>query len=165
MGRRGPKPTPLSILESRGSWRAKAREKEPKGTPGRPDPPAYMRPEAKRIWKQIVRQLEAMGILDECDGNGLARYCQAVAKYIKCEKIVQKHGLTYKQKGTNGAVTIKERPEAKLAIKLSEECRKMENLFGLNPCARADLAPKRVPKSSENRGRRKAKNRFFGDAG
>lgn len=124
-----------------------------------------MRPEARRIWEQVAQQLEAMGILDECDGNGLARYCQAVAKYVQCEQVIEKDGLTYEQKGTNGAITIKERPEAKLAIKLSEECRKMENLFGLNPCARTDLAPRQVPKPNENRGRKKTKNRFFVNAG
>ena len=162
MGKRGPKPTPLTLLKARGSKRAKDREGGPEAPPGCPDPPVYLRPEARRTWELVVGQLDDMGILSEADGNALARYCQAVAKYIVCEEVLTKDGLTYEQIGTNGAKTIRERPESKLAIKLSEECRKIENLFGLNPSARTDLAPRRIPKKSENRGRRKkTKSRFF----
>ncbi len=107
-----------------------------------------------------------MGILGKCDGNALARYCQAIVKYWECEAFIKENGMTYEQTNREGTVVRKEYPEMKLSTRLSEECRKLENLFGLNPSARTDLGHKRISSPDENRGKKKPKSRFFaGDAG
>lgn len=165
MGRRGPKPTPIKILKTRGSKRAQKRDPGPAATEGRPEPPIYLRPAARQEWENVADQLERMGILGECDGNALARYCQAVTKYWEVEKFLAENGLTYELTNRDGEKIRKEYPEQKLSTRLSEECRKLENLFGLNPSARTDMGQKRVTSPSENRGRKKnPKSRFFGES-
>ena len=137
---------------------------EPKAKKGRPTAPPGLTVHARKIWNAAIKELEEMGILGTCDGNALARYAQAVANYWQCSTVVQKKGMTYEREGTNGEIMIRERPEVKLMAAYSEECRKLENLFGLNPSARANLAPPAESNPNENRGKRKSKARFFAKA-
>ena len=164
MGRRGPKPTPKAVLAARGSWRVTARGKEPQPKKGRPPAPPGLSVPARKVWNAVVKELEEMKILGTCDGNALARYAQAVANYWQCSKVITKKGMTYERIATNGERMIRERPEVKLMAAYSEECRKLENLFGLNPSARANLAPAKESNPAENRGKRKTKARFFAKA-
>ena len=160
MGKRGPQPTPLTILKSRGSSRATRRTKEPKPTKGEPTIPSWLWSEAIVIWYDAVRQLDEMGILAECDGNALGRYCQAMARYAKCQDDL-KDGTTYEKETREGNKVKEQLPQVKEAKELSEECRKLEMLFGLTPSSRTALAPERETDRRENRGKRKTKARYF----
>lgn len=164
MGKRGPKPTPTRILQGRGSWRAKSRGPEPTVPEGVPEIPPGLREDAAEVWETVTAQLQEMGILGRCDGNALERYCNAIMKYRECEEILEKEGVTYERYNLNGDVLVKERPEVKIAAKLSEECRKLENAFGLNPSARTGLCVTKPSDTKENRGKRKNKGRFFNAA-
>lgn len=166
MGKRGPKKTPLKILKSRGSWRADRRDSEPTPPEGKPKKPKGMSKAAAKIWDEVVSMLAEMGILGKCDGFAVERYCEAVALYRHCMAIIDKKGtniIIYEQRDEDDereepfVIDIKERPEVSRAAKLSEECRKLENLFGLNPAARASLVIERPSEPNENRG----KGRFF----
>jgi len=157
MGRRGPQPTPTNILEMRGSWRAGRRGEEIKAPKGSPRRPRSLRKAAAAIWKQLLPQLEQMKIVSTVDKQALGRYCQSVAKYWEAEKILERNGSTYHTYDAQGNTIVKDRPEVARSAKLSEECRKLENLFGLNPSARASFAPAKESDENENRG----KSRFF----
>lgn len=164
MGKRGPQKKPKKALELTGSWRAKTRGEEPVAE-GAPAPPPELSPEARRLWTDVLEQLEAMGLVGECDSHALGRYCQAVVNYWKAQAVIADKGLTFTTTTTAGGEVVKERPEVKIANKLSEECRKLENLFGLNPSARAGLVlHDKKPQTGETRGK-KPKSRFFAKTG
>ena len=63
MGRRGPPPTPTPMLKLRGSWRADVNRAEPQPEMGKPKCPDWIDVYAKAAWKQLVPQLEQMGVL------------------------------------------------------------------------------------------------------
>ncbi len=157
MGRRGPQPTPTKILKMRGSWRGDRRGDELKAPKERPRRPRSLRREAARVWNQLLPQLEQMKIVSTVDKQALGRYCQAVAKYWEAEKVLELNGSTYHTYDKQGSTIVNDRPEVARSAKLSEECRKLENLFGLNPAARASFAPVKASDEDENRG----KSRFF----
>ncbi len=75
MGTRGPQPTPTSILEARGSWRAKVRENEPQLPTSAPACPRKLSKGARRWWTLTVPLLQAMKVLTAADGEVLSRYC------------------------------------------------------------------------------------------
>ena len=103
MGSRGPARTPTQILKLRGSWLANRREGEPKGDPAAPHCPKWLRKEGKALWKEIVPQLAAMGVLARCDRNAIARYCQTFAKWREAEEFLKEHGAVYPEKDASGA--------------------------------------------------------------
>lgn len=160
MAKPGPKRKPTRVLKGRGSWRAKKRGPEPIVPEGVPDMPEGLREDAVGMWETTTAQLQEMGILGRCDGNALERYCNAVVMYRECAETLEEKGVSYERKDLNGNVLVKERPEVKTAAKLSEECRKLETAFGLNPSARAGLCVTIPADPKENRGK-KNKGRFF----
>jgi P27 family predicted phage terminase small subunit len=153
MGRRGPPPTPTKILEMRGSRRANKREGEPDPPAGRPRCPSWLDAEAKACWRQLVPDLEAMGILGRIDQKPLARYCQLWARWRRAEEFIQKHGEAYPLKDERGQVKcLVQFPQVAIAHKLSLALSRIEAEYGMTPSARARInvrLPERVTEMDE----------------
>ena len=157
MGSRGPARTPTQILSLRGSWLAKTREGEPKGDPAVPHCPKWLRKEGKALWKEIVPQLAAMGVLARCDRNAIGRYCQVYAKWREAEEFLKEHGTVYPEKDATGRVVVlREYPQVQQAMKLAEQLLRLEREFGLTPSARSNIV---VPRKDFGD---PSKDRFFG---
>jgi len=153
----GPPPTPTEILKARGSWRAERRKDQPQPKRKRPKKDKGLSEGARKIWPKLMRHLEGMGLLGECDGLVLNRYCQLLAQFWDAAQFVAKRGDTYAQENPmTGMVTVREYPQAGRMLKLNEQLLKIEQRFGLNPSARAALAR---PKENEQENR--GKDRFF----
>ena len=158
MGVRGPAKTPVKLLKMRGSALPASREDEPEPSRERPRCPTWLRLEAKRIWRRLIPQIEAMGILGQCDRLVLARYCQAFAKWMEAEEFLAKNGDMYAVRDKNGSVTdFRQYPQVNTAIRLSDHLLRIEKEFGLTAAARANLVRPKAKDPHENRG----KGRFF----
>ena len=156
MGKRGPKKTPTAILEQRGSWRAKTRGKEPETNPGWPDIPEFQYPEEIHIWHRTCRRLEKSGVLSESDQSVIEGYCVALCGDRRMRRILAEKGEIYDHKNKDGTITPRVRPEAKRADVYEKRLRKLEQKLGLDPSARAELAPIRHSNPNENRGKKRA---------
>lgn len=132
MGKRGPPKTPLAILAARGSWRADER-KEVEVAPGCPAPPENLTDSAKAHWWYIVPILNAANLLRLTDRNSLSRYCELLAAYDACQCELRESPALLR---VDGSVN----PLIATAIRLSEALQKLEDRFGLNPSARANVA-------------------------
>lgn len=141
MGRRGPapKPTALRVLEGNPSHRPLP-SGEPKPLKGRPKCPSWLSREAKRTWRELVPQLEAMGLLTRADGHLLAIYCETWAEYRAAVEYLREYGTVY-DAGHRGVIA---RPEVGVAQKARVLLRQYAQEFGLTPSARGRLV---VPKS------------------
>lgn len=139
MGRRGPKPTPTAILESRGSWRAKTRKGEPKST-GRPTCPDWLPERARPIWQRAADLLDEMKVLGQADENALARYALTLTRWLECEQFIEQYGMTQTYK-KDGRVVVEEFPQVARASRLSDQLLKIEQQFGMTPSARVNLTP------------------------
>jgi len=141
MGRRGPQKTPTKILKQRGSPEAKRRKNEPEPGPGRPKCPQWMNSEGKKRWKELMPQLEAMGLLTEADKGLYVRYCQTYGRWVEMEQWLSAEGAEYvrtnKMKMTTGVTLM---PHVFEVRKISEDLTKMEREMGLSPASRASLA-------------------------
>ncbi len=151
MGKRGPKPTPTKTLKLRGSWRANDRKAEPQPDATRPKCPPWLNQEAKATWKQIVPQLADMGVLTKIDGNALARYCDAWARWRKMAAFMDEKGEMWAshepdwvdkqgevQKGK--IKYLQQFPQVGIYHKLGQMLTRLEAEFGLTPSARAGIS-------------------------
>jgi len=129
----GPAKTPTNVLKMRGSPLAGNRSNEPVADRRRPRRPSWLSKDAKTIWRRIVPQLEAMGVLAICDRNALARYCDLVERYIRLSSTPCEGQLT-------------------LLLKMTPVLIRLEREFGLTPSARAGLSVPAV-NPRENRGK------------
>ncbi len=154
MGARGPAPTPTAILKARGSWRADTVTDEPQAPRGRPYKPAWLKAPAARHWKPLLNQIEKMGILSECDGNALGRYCMNLELWLRAHKFLdtwqEPLGIAIPVKNDSGTlIDMKLLPQTKLLAALDAELARTEQQFGLTPSARRQLGRQRDTQSKQ----------------
>lgn len=156
MGRRGPKPTPTAVLETAGSWRARARRQEPRAEPAPDhwpcDPRISKNKVARKMWNYIGPLLRDLGVLAKVDRYQLTRYCELWSLYCLEMDFLTKHGETYAITVTNQVsdentrkfgIPVKEFkafPQATNVLKLDAALRQMEANFGLSPADRTRIA-------------------------
>jgi len=145
MGQRGPAPTPTSILNARGSWRAKGRANEPRPAAGAPPMPRWLSKEAKAEWKRIVPDLLALGVLTRVDRTALAAYCQAHAELVEATRLLEAEGRilgvpVFNKAGDQTGTVKKAHPAVRLQRDAFARVKVFLGEFGLTPATRAKLA-------------------------
>ena len=102
MATRGRKPKPTAMKELEGNpGKHPLNTSEPKPNKKAPACPKWLEPEAKKEWRRLAKQMEAIGILTEVDMAAFAGYCQQVPQvsiaqtYLKImNKFAEQFGLT-----------------------------------------------------------------------
>ena len=140
MGRRGPPPTPTSVLKKRRSWRANinpAEPQPPKGVPVRPD---WLGPEACAAWDCLVPLLQVTGVLTPLDGPALTRYCDAWGRWVNAARFIHQHGEMYPIKDDQGRVKcFMPFPQTVTYHKLAQMLVRLEQELGLSASARTRI--------------------------
>jgi P27 family predicted phage terminase small subunit len=157
----GPPPTPTEILKLRGSWRAKAREKQgqPQPKAGTPSMPRWLSKEAKAEWRHLLPQLRALGMLYAIDRSALAAYCQAHAELVWATEVLEREGRiidapVFNKPGELTGHTKRLHPAVKLQRDAFARVKAFLGEFGLTPATRARLsvaAPESPPASDKSR--------------
>ncbi len=150
MGKRGPKPTPTTILKLRGSWRAGLNPDEPRPKPGAPVMPGRLRPAAKLAWKRVVPKLQAMGVLTKVDGETLARYCTLAARYWEAERFLEAHGQTYPMRDGDTVTGFRKFPQVAIANELAGTLARIEASFGMTPADRTRIRTEATTEGAED---------------
>lgn len=148
MGKRGPAPTPSAILQLRGSWRANANKAEPKPKSGRPTCPAWLDKSAKAAWKQLIPQLDEMGVLTKIDGQALTLLCQTWAKWKEAELAIREHGAVSPIYNADGSLKyMQQSPHVSIARSAADQLSRMFREFGMTPSARTRIE---VPETKQS---------------
>jgi P27 family predicted phage terminase small subunit len=131
------------LLAARGSWRAKARANagEPQPKRAAPKCPDHLAPDARREWKRITRLLMPLGLLTVIDGDQLALYCTAYARWADAEKHLQEDGVIVKAP-TGYPI---QNPYPAVAHKSMELMHGYLAKFGMNPSDRGRVHVQRAP--------------------
>src|SRR5262245_28250904 len=137
MGRRGsaPKPTILKVLAGNPGKRP-LNANEPKPTAGKPKCPAWLDAEAKRKWRELVPELDRIGLLTVVDGDALAVYCEAWSCFRRACESLTVNGDTF----TTDNGYLMPRPEVAIRNAARDTLKKFAALFGLDPSSRSRLA-------------------------
>ena len=101
MAKRGPKPTPINILQMRGSWRGDLKKSENKVPDKAPKMPSGLSKEAQKEWRRIVRILKARGNLNEMDYTFILTHCLIHAAFIEVLEYIEEMGKK-SGRGTKG---------------------------------------------------------------
>lgn len=144
---RGPPPTPTALKIARGNTRTSAGEPKPRRVA--PKPPAHLSAEAAEQWPRLVRLLMPLGVLTEADGDALAAYCAAYARWADAERHLTEDGVIVKSP-TGYPI---QNPYLAVANKALEQMDRYLSKFGMTP---ADRTRVRVEAAGE------AKSHFEG---
>lgn len=149
MATRGRKPLPSGwhILRGTKTKEQVANSGEPKPAPITPKCPSWLAPEAKKLWKRLVPELQRIGVLTMVDGEALAAACQNWAVYVETERFFKRkdpatgkpYGRTYAYTNKAGATNILPRPEVAIGQRALAEFRAFCAEFGLTPASRTRI--------------------------
>jgi len=141
MGARGPAPTPTHVLALRGSRRAKERitHGEPLPAQRRPKCPGYFSAAQKKVWRELVAHVEALGCLATSDALSIERLAVAVVRYRDAVEGLGRTGEFHAFVAKSGAKIFQPTPHAALIGRLTRELNELGAALGLSPAARTRL--------------------------
>lgn len=136
MATRGRKPTPtaIKVLEGNPGHRP-LNEREPKPLRKAPTCPKWLEPAAKKEWRRLAKQMEAIGILTDVDMAAFASYCQAFARWKEAEEFITQHG-TIVRTPSGYWQTV---PQVSIAQTYNKIMTKLAIEFGLTPSSRSRI--------------------------
>jgi len=112
---------------------------------GRPKRPSSLSPEARKEFNRLVTQLEARGSLTPADGPALLLHCEIWARWLNCQKQLQKDGVvisvTFFSKDGSERTALKQHPALKIAQDCERSLRQSLHSFGMTPNSREKVTP------------------------
>jgi P27 family predicted phage terminase small subunit len=99
-----PAPTRLKVLYGNPGKRP-LNHAEPPPHVAIPHCPKHLDAEARREWRRLAKELQALGLLTRLDRAALAAYCQVWSRWVKLEAIVQRVGEAILDKETGRLYT------------------------------------------------------------
>lgn len=118
--------------------------------------PKWLGPHGKKLWRQLVPQLEMKGLAANVYRTALLGFCSAWDKVVSCETILAEKGNTFeilKEAGVDKdgnpkfvCTYIAQRPEVAIVLKNWDKIRQFGALFGFSP---ADSQRVVMPKPEE----------------
>jgi P27 family predicted phage terminase small subunit len=151
----GPKPMPVALKLLRGNpgRRPIKRGFEPPASPAPPNPPSFLRGDARQEWDRIAGGLFLFGLLTEVDVMVLAAYCTSFARWKSAEEAIARvaaldpamDGLLVK--GSEGQARAN--PLLRIAAEAASDMVRYASEFGFGPAARSRIAAGPAASSSK----------------
>lgn len=139
---KGRKPKPSNVHKLHGNPGKRARNtKEPRPAVCIPKPPKHISRIAKREWRRVTPELEALGIISEIDRSALAAYCQTYARWVSAEEKLAKYGEIVKS--PNGYPI--QSPYLGIANTALKFLRDFAAEFGMTPSSRSRVSTTSEP--------------------
>lgn len=145
----GRRPKPIEMHQLGGNPSKLSNEElsgadNPNPAKGEPEMPKGMSKAARREWRNIVPELQEVGVLSVVDGKALAAYCESYALWEQACKEYQKFGITFREMYTtkDGAEIvgeIKANPAVAIANQAAKTMKAFLIEFGLTPASRRNL--------------------------
>ncbi|MHB8459873.1 MAG: phage terminase small subunit P27 family [Candidatus Limnocylindrales bacterium] len=138
-------PTKLKLL--RGETRpSRLNRAEPRPRPGGPKVPIDLGPVARTVWRRVIREMGATGVITAVDADTLRLYCEAVARYLFAEKMLVESGPLIRAggRGARSGELVKN-PLHQVVRDNAVLVRMMGRELGLTPAARASLHGNQEP--------------------
>lgn len=136
MGKRGPAPLPskLRILHGeRHEERMGLDEPVPEPSPMKV--PADASEAVQKVWREVVRELEAMGLAYGSDSDSLRCYCEAVVQHRRASAVLARSQVLVK--GIHG--NLVRNPALQIQRDTAATIRSFAQEFGLSPSARTAI--------------------------
>ncbi|MCD8108768.1 MAG: phage terminase small subunit P27 family [Clostridiales bacterium] len=147
MATRGRKPTPTALKQLEGNpGKRPLNENEPVPQKKAPTCPKWLEPEAKKEWRRLAKQMEAIGILTEVDMAAFAGYCQAFARWKEAEEFISQHGTIVK----TPSGYYQQLPQVSIAQTYLKIMNRFAEQFGLTPASRSRIIAVDSGKNSDD---------------
>lgn len=113
-------------------------------------PPTWLGKRAKKIFRDIVKELNEIDILANIDNYNLAILANAMEKYIECTIELNSDTLTIEHVNKKGFTTVQKNPLITIQLDYASLIRSSSSDFGLTPSARLKIIENNTPIEDED---------------
>ncbi|MBM7598480.1 P27 family predicted phage terminase small subunit [Virgibacillus halotolerans] len=103
-------------------------------------PPTWLSAEAKKIYRQLIKEFEHNDVLKNVDIHSVAMFADAYRDYIEMTEIINRDGMMMEHTNKSGASNTIPHPLYTKKKALFDQMQKVMAEIGLTPSARAKLA-------------------------
>lgn len=137
MAAKGRKPKPTAIKRLEGNPGNRPLPNEPVFSAVFPKkPPKWLSKEAKKLWNELVPQLQSIPGLIQCvDISAVELLCESYAQWKDAAQVIQEYGAVF----TTPNGYIQQRPEVAIAQKNAKLVKELLSEFGLTPSSRSRI--------------------------
>jgi len=96
--------------------------------------PTDMDPDAKAVWRRVIRDMRHTGVIRSADADVLRCYCEAVSRYAAAARLYSQTGPLTRRDGN-----LVKNPLHQVARDNADEVRQFARELGLSPSARVGL--------------------------
>lgn len=141
MGARGPRPQPTKLKLLRGETRpSRLNRHEPQPRGDRPRMPRDLSPAPRAVWRRVVREMGATGVITAADGDVLRVYCESMARYSHAAGLLEASGPLIRASGTGARRgELVKNPLHQIVRDNALLVRALARELGLTPAARVGL--------------------------
>ena len=104
-----------------------------------PEPAAYLKVPAKKLWFEKCRILKNLGLLDRMDLELLEQYCHQFQIIDQSSRLIKKHGLTIQITNKSGFSYEVKSPHISILNEATKLMLSIGANFGFTPSSRARL--------------------------
>ena len=138
----GRRPLSPEVKKRNGTY-AKDPKRENKSAPKAdgltPEPPEDFNEDEHRKWKELVTDLNNMGVMSSETREMLIAYCTAYGGWMEARRKVRQTGIMLVTKDENGKAVVKRNPFSAELHKYRDEMNRLLPEFGLTPASRGRL--------------------------
>ena len=138
-------PTALKLLRGNPGRRPLPKD-EPRPAVRLPNPPAHFTAAQRAHWFKVGRQLKALGVMTEVDGNMLGLLCEAMARWDEAVVAVQKYGMVIIHSKTQMPVRS---PYLDILTESTAQTMRLLQEFGMGPSSRARVTAQPKPTKAD----------------
>ena len=134
------KPAPTALKVIRGDRESRINREEPVPSDGDVIVAPEMSVGGREVWDSLASDLADKGCLTSWDVYTFAAFCEAVAKWRECRKLLEEHVSDYGKYVERGAAGgVIKSPYHQIMRDCEETMAKFSSRFGLTPADRASL--------------------------
>jgi P27 family predicted phage terminase small subunit len=138
MARGFPK-TPTAVLAARGSWRANARQHEPKYEVKVPVAPKWVDKKGRTFFRRLAGKMAGAGVMTDADTLALGLLTNCFVMYKEANDILEREGVTLTGTNKLGEPYTIQHPCVHIMLSTWDRIVKMCCQFGLTPASRASI--------------------------
>ncbi len=135
---KGRKPLPAAKQKARGNPSKREIKKQPVSKIGVGDPPSFIGPEARTVWRWLRPRLETMKVLTEADEVAFTALCEAVGEWRKYRKMLNEEGGRIKPHPTKKGAFLYN--PVGFVDKIEKRMQGWMTEFGLTPSSRSRVS-------------------------
>lgn len=153
MGLRGPKPKSnvIKLLQGNPGRRVLDLSEGVQPVVAVPDAPRHLSKEARKEWRRVTVELEAVGLISRLDRAALSIYCQTWGRLVLAEQALEARRRQAETAGLDEAEAVftqrtptgflRESALLRIVGKLQQDCDRYLASFGMSPSSRSRVKP------------------------